>query len=586
MATTAENKTQEKLSPMKALDARFKALADKRSLVDPTTREIAENLLPHRTDFLINGNPDQKDRGRMNQNLLASDAVLAARTCSSGLMANVTNPATPWFALGAQNRSLNKIAAVQGWLYDVNEILLDILENSNFYRQMPSHYYDVLGFGTAVTIIERSVKNLIKFTTLAWGSYVLGVNGDGEVDTIFRDEIYTILNLVCTFCKMDKNGNYDLSNLVKTTAEDFKKGVDGQKVEVTVRHAVYPNPKYDPTRPYGETRQYLSKYWETNQSGNEEVFLREEGFNYFPVMCSRWNVRPGEIYGRDFPAEMVVGDIKQLYKLTEDENYGIEVSMEPPLTGPAAVKDGIIDRSPGGYTPDGGDSRTGIRSLYEVKFNMEFLLKKREELKYIINKGFFVDILLALTNSTKEKTAEESRYIKDESMMEFGPVTQSFQSMLRLLIDVLFDFALDAGMVPPTPPEIAGQPLRPEFIGPFALAQKLSGLGPIERAIHIITAIAEISPAILDKFNVDVTADEISKILHLPPGMINADDVANAIRQHRAQAQAATTSTQDLKNTADAAQTLSETEVNGVPALDKLLSMTRTGAPAPRVNAA
>lgn len=555
-----------------------------RSGPDSFAREVAENLLTRRALFT----ETEKDRDRNNRTILDNTAVLAHRDLTASLVENVISPARPWFALSVGKDDELEAGEAQTWLYRTNQRMYRVLDRSNFYRQMPNHFADVAAFGTAVTLIEPDLVTVVKYTTLSWGTYALGVDGDGNVNTITREDIYTVRQLVPRFCRLMDDGNYDTSNLSYTTRRDWELGGDAHQNKVGVLHVVTENPEYNPALPQSKYKRYKSCYLEINADGKAyepgyDILLKEAGFDYFPALVSRWNVRDKEIYGVDCPAEQAIGDIKQLYKMTDDENHLIDLALDPPLIGPDQLQNEVIQKNPGGFTVDNStNAQAGLRPLFEIKQNAEFLLKKEEEIKEIIKRAFFIDIILSANHLrqtvTGQITATEFQILKEEKFMAFGPVTQSFFQMLRHNIDILFVFMQEQGLIDPPPPEIAGQDLPPIFLSPFALALRLSELAPIERLLGIVAKILEAGyEPIVDKIDLDQLVDVVARILQVPPNIVRPDDVVAEVRTSRAKAQQAQVAAEAAPKMAGAARDLAEIPNNGENMLQDLLAKIASG---------
>lgn len=85
--------------PARLLDAFHEALAE-RSAFEATWREIAALVHPTRAQFLRNG----KARPATRLQVYDSTALLAAENLASGLFGALTNPASRWFRLEAEQQ--------------------------------------------------------------------------------------------------------------------------------------------------------------------------------------------------------------------------------------------------------------------------------------------------------------------------------------------------------------------------------------------------------------------------------------------------------------------------------------------------
>jgi len=108
----------------------------------------------------------------------------------------------------------------------------------------------------------------------------------------------------------------------------------------------------------------------------------------------------------------------------------------------------------------------------------------------------------------------------------------------------------------------------------MAQAQKLIGIGGIERFVGFVGNLAQMRPDALDKADIDQAIDEYGDMLGIPSKIIVPDEQVAAIRQQRAQQQQmqqAAEMAPALAQGAQAAKALSETNVQDVSALTRLI---------------
>lgn len=566
----------------------FNQMLTVRSPLDGWARDVAENLLPNRPRFLVEDN----DTGRRNEGIFDSTPVLACRTAVGGFMEGMVSPASPWVLLGVDDDKLANNPKVKYYLDYVNKKIMRTYDRSNFYREMANHFKDLLSFPSAVTLMEPDEKFCIRLNTLSWGCYVIGVDKNGDVDTIGREEEYTVRQLVPKFCKLMDNGEYDLSNLSIESQNAWQQGetnnAAGRNIKIKVRQMIMPNPAHNPNKPHAKFKKWVSRYFELVPQGVEGKFLRESGFDYFPAIVSRWDTRSQEVYASDCPALQILGDILQLYKNTEDENHLIDLINDPPLIGPDSFNNEPIQKGPGGFTPDNSQNKdAGLRPLFPVASNPTWVKDKKGDIRSIINRGFFVDLFMAVSSLrqsvTGQVTAAEIDALKNEKMVELGPVTQSMFRTLRHCIDVTYILLNEAGELPPPPDELVGHDLPPEFISPFARAQKTALLSLIDKLLAVTAQIAELGDQdILTKVNFDAILDEISRILNLPPDFLRPADVVAQLRQQAAQARQAAQNAESLSSATGAAKNLAQSPTDGNNLLTQLMGLVNGGQIAPK----
>ena len=584
---------QTKLPKFETDNFRFQEMLRLRYPVDAWAREINEYLLTHRLRWLMQSYQTYDSAftydHSFNENIFDSTAVLAIRTASAGWLEGCTSPASPWVALGVKDDAKAKLPPVKQYLDITNKATLAIYDQSNFYTQMLNHFLDYLCLPAAVTLIEKDPKYGLRFTTLSWGCYVLDVDENGDVNTIGREEEYEVRQLVPKFCKMMDNGEYDLSNLTDATADYWRTGTpESLNRRIMVRHIIRPNPDHDPSKPQDIYKKWISRYWEKSAPDESDKYLRQSGYDWFPAIVNRWNSRSQEIYANDCPALQVLSDIKQLYKNTEDQNFHLDKVLDPPLTGPEAFLVDVIQKGPGGFTPDNTtDAEKGLRPLYQITADIKWVNDKIGDLRAIINRGFFVDMFQALSvlrqRMTGQITAAEVDQLKAEKLVELGPNIQGVYRSLRHLIDVTYIIENEMGLIPPAPQMLAGQELPPEFISPFAMAQRAAVLSLYDKLMQTANGMIEAGFEDVKLIvNVRSILEKICKVFNLPWDTLNPEDVVNQMKQQMAAAQQAKTQQEGALAATGAAKNLSQADTGGDNLLTKMLAMSRAGQVAPQ----
>lgn len=155
-----------------------------------------------------------------------------------------------------------------------------------------------------------------------------------------------------------------------------------------------------------------------------------------------------------------------------------------------------------------------------------------------------------------------------------GPVLERLHNeMLSPKIDLTFARIVEAGLLPPPPKELQGVDLKVEFVSTLAQAQKMVGLGSMDRLLGTVAQVAAGSgdPGVWDKIDKDQVIDRYSDMLGVDPSIIVADDKVAIIRSERAQAQAQAAQAQAAPVMAGAARDLASADTSGQNALTDIL---------------
>ncbi len=556
-------------------------LERERSTFKSHWRELSEYILPRRSRFFV---ADQNKGDKRNQKIIDSTATLAVRTLRSGMMGGVTSPARPWFRLTIPDKDLAEFVPVKQWLHTVTTRMTTIFLRSNLYNILPAVYGDLGTFGTGAMLMDQDEEAGIKCYSFPIGSYKIGTDSKGRVRVFWRDFQMTARQIVEKFGQDPEDPRkIDWSNIsdhVKSLyqSKNFESRID-------IAHVILPNDLYNPRLLDSKYKKYASIYYERGTSGEssnqgffaagtQDKFLSEKGYDYFPVLCPRWETTGEDVYGTDCPGMTALGDIKQLQTGEKRGLQAIDKMVNPPMIGPTSLKTQNASILPGDITyVDIRDGMQGFRPAHEVRFDVNSLEVKQQQVRQRISKAFFEDLFLMLANSDRRQiTATEIDERREEKLLALGPVLEQLnQDLLDPLIDNTFMIMESLGEIPPPPDEIAGRDLKVEYISIMAQAQKLVGLGGIERFTNYVGGIAGLHPAILDKVDGDQLVDYYGDLTSIPPGIVRSDDEAKGIREQQAQAQAQAQKAQNAAMAAKTAKDLSQADPAGDNALASVI---------------
>lgn len=571
--------TKDYLYKRKNLELLKQQLLNERSSFEAHWRDLGDFVLPRRPRFYTS---DVNKGDRRNQKIIDSTATLSARTLRSGMMSGITSPARPWFRLTTPDPSLAEYASVKMWLTQCQSILATSFIKSNLYNILPIAYGDLGVFGTApISIQEDFTGNILHFDSFPIGSYSIAKDHMGMVNTFFRIFRMTVSQVVSQFVLFDEKTNEpDWSNVSDYVKTMFEKGQTQEWVEIC--HVIKPNEFHNDKKLESKYKKFYSCYYENGVSSGsnqnyiqrDEKLLSEKGFDYFPILCPRWEVTAEDVYGTSCPGMEALGDIKQL-QLGEKRTFeAIEKMIRPPLQGPSTLKNQSVSQLPGDLTyVDSRDGAAGLRPVHEVQFNIQAMEMKQEQIRSRIRRTFFEDLFLMLANSDRRQiTAREIEERHEEKLLALGPVLEQLnQDLLDPLIDAAFNIHAQRGLLPPPPQELQGVELKVEYVSVMAQAQKLIGLAGIERFSGYIGQMAGFDPGALDKFNVNQAIDVYADITSVPPGIVRTDEEVQSIKEQKAKAQQAQMQQEQAAMAMKGAKELSQTQVGDGNALEMMI---------------
>lgn len=520
-------------------------------------KELVEYMLPRVSRFFTTerGTGGQKK----NTKLAESTAAMALRVMVAGFMSGMTNPSRVWHRLRVADPDLNKFHPVKEWLEESRRRVAEAMLRSNLYTTLPQTYTNLGLVGTDAFAIQPDHRTGFRCYSLPIGSYRLGTDHRGFVDTVYRKVEMSVSQLVGQFGRdkcspgvqsMWDRGNYDV----------FR----------PVVHAVEPNFERNPKAlSSGASMQWLSCYYEEG----EQKELRRKGFERMPVIASRWSVIGEDVYG-DSPGMMALADVKQLQLMQRRKLELIEKNLRPPLVAPSGMKRRKISLIPSDITyadtPAGGQK---VEPLFMPTLSLADLTQEIGITQERIRKVFFADLFLMFAELERGGlTATEVLERKAEKLLGLGPVYLRLNDELfDPLVEWVFWHMFDSGQLPPPPPELEGQEIAVEYISILSQAMRAVGLESLERSSAYLGTIAQASPTVLDNYNFDAMAREHSEMLGLSPHLMFSPEAVKYSRDKTAQQVAMQQSMEMAGQGAQVAKTLSETQLGDNNALAQLM---------------
>ncbi len=529
---------------------RHEALRNERAPWLAHWQELSKLILPASGRFMADGHKPAQFNA-----IYDNTATRAMRTLAAGLMSGMTSPARPWFKLATPDPEMMKYHPVKVWLDEVAKIIHTIFHTSNTYRALHTLYEELAVYGTAASVIEIDYHTIIHHHPLTAGEYSIATNFRGEVDTLYREFDKTVAEVVREF------GYNDVSQAVRTLYDNG--GLDNN---ITLIHAIEPRG----VRSRGKTAKQMpwrSVYLEKNAP--EGHVLRESGYPRFPAVCPRWGVAGGNIYGTS-PGMEALGDIRQLQHQQLRKATAIDYLTNPPLQVPTTMKNYDDALLPGGIVyNDGG---TPITPLWQVQLDLQHLAADMQEVRGRINNAFYADLFLMITNQDTRMTATEVAERHEEKMLMIGPVLERLQNeLLNPMIDIVFDAAMQGGILPPPPQELQGAELSVQLVSILAQAQQAIATNSIDRFTNAVASVAQYKPDVLDRLDADQWVDIYGNALGIDPMLIVPQDKADEARQARAEQQAQAQQQEQMTQMADAAQKLGNTPADGGSVLNNLM---------------
>lgn len=508
-------------------------------------------LAPHRTKWLLS----QEVGSRVNQHIVDPTHVLAHRSYIAGFLEGNTSATRPWFRSGTDDHELNLYPANHDWLDRFTRRCLQVLSSGNYYNAAAIFYGDFGCFNTGSHYIDETPNGLF-FHTLEPGTYYVLNDGFGRAVEMIREFSLTVKALVDYYGVKDPiTGKVRWNNFSPYVKRMYDDSNYTQVIDIC--HQIYMNEDFDPQMPVGgNNRQWVSKTYELGSNKVAEYSAEmspgaasspgdESGEKYLkiayskrqPFIVGKSDSSQNFEYGETGPMTNSLGLVKSLNKKAISKDQALEQIVKPAMQGPANLRKSYITTQANSYVPLDPMSVAkgqGLRPVFEVNPAIQFLVEDVGDLRRLVDKMFYADFLLYLSQNPKTRTATETDAIVKEQQLVIGPNLQSLNWTYNVpVVEFVMDYVLydDPWILDnPVPESLAGKNVKPTFISVFAQAQRAADLPAIRQYIAAVTELGQLNPKVFDKANVDKIMDIYEDRLFLPAGINNPQDQVDAMR--------------------------------------------------------
>lgn len=514
--------------------------------------------MPHRATWILS----QTEGERKNQHIVDGTHLLALRSFVAGFLEGNTSATRPWFRIQARDSARDDDFEAKAWLQHYTERVLSYLSSTNFYDAAGIFYHDFGTVNTGAHYFEVR-ENTFHVHTLIPGSYYVINDAYGEACVLVRDFSLTVKALVDRYGKLDSNGLRDWSNISKNVKKMYMDGNYTQQIDIV--HVIEKNADYDPNNPDDpNNREWLELTYETGSTfgtkGDGDGNGTTSGIDYHENIEGKGKDKYLERYtskrkpfvvgkstttseyGEKGPSLDALGIIKSLNKKAIGKDRALEQILSPALQGPSSLRKSYISHAPNTFVPlDSKAMKAGqkLESVFQISPAIGAVIQDVEDLRKQVDKFYYADFLLYLSQNPKTRTATETSAIVEEQQRVIGPNLQSLNRTYNVpVLEWVMDYVLfeDPYLLPP-PDSLQGQSLKLEFISVFAQAQRAADLPQIDRYMNMVMQVGQLDPKILQKANLDKLADLYEDRLYLPSGLNNPQSKVDAMRE-QAQVQA------------------------------------------------
>ena len=446
---------------------------------------------------------------RKTDKIFDSTGQIAIKEFANRMMGAITPQGTVWAELepglnySKEERQDTEVLRI---LSEINEVLFNYINNSNFYTVMGEAYLD-LALGTAgITVDEGDQDNPLVFGLVNQAEVGYEAGPNGLIENIYRK--------------------------MKRKARNVLRNYPGIKMTPDLKNAIENNPDSDIE--FLECVMFNPKtklYWLVVIFNEEEVWSVNRG-SAAPWIAFRWSVIPGEVRGRG-PALDALQDVKTLNKVEQFALQKAALDLSGLWTG---QDDGLFNPytaqiAPGVIIPVSTNQSTNP-SLQRLDTGAPLNLTQFEvqRMQTAIRTHLFND-LRDPTGPVRSATevAINQRELANRIGASFGRIqNEALTKILNSSVSILQRL----GIVPPF--QIDGADIAVKFTSPLSRAQDMEDLETLQRTVGMTAQLAG-PEMVASGFKLDQFPTYIATKTGVDPELVRSDEEKMAMMRQMAE---------------------------------------------------
>ncbi len=414
-------------------------------------QRISDYVMPRKSE--INTRKTKSIDGFTDQ-IFDTTAIHANTTLAAGQMDFLIGG--KWFDNRAPFEDASDEAKL--WYKRTGEIMMKVINRSNFEMEVHSFFYMRGGFGTAHFHVEEDEEEVIHCKSEDIGTYVIFENSRGVVNKVIVLKEYTPTQLIEEYGEVGRLGNRGITGDLRDRATQKNKDQKDNKIQVLV----WIGPRKASERKAGMMDalnmpiETLHVALDAKDGSKNGTLLRQSGYEEMPDMVSRWAEWSDEVYGY-CPSVEVLPTIRQLNFLEQKQDLLAEIMVDPRLLYPSNL-DGDVSLRAGGVTifdegmPNAKPQEWLTQGRYDV--GQDRITFKRSQ----VDQAFFKDLfqlLTAFNERKRQKTKFEVQEMLVEKVGRFHPTfTRLNTEFSKPFLNRVFGICFRKDLFPEPPEDV------------------------------------------------------------------------------------------------------------------------------------
>ena len=519
-----------------------------RNLYDQQWQEVVDYVFATGGDFTVQSTPGEK-RGIRIFDTLPEDSLDKFTAWHESL---ATPRSQVWHRMKAETEDLETDVDITRWFDEVNRVLFQLRTDprANYYGQMAEVYKGRGAFGNGSMYIEEIPTGAL-YRSCPIQNVWISLDHHRNVDTVFYAYKLTAKAAVQRWGK-------------ESLPEEMVGSLESNPFrEYEFIHVVGPRLGVNWTK----LQKHRLPIESVDLSLTGKCIVDEGGFHEMPYLYSRYEVMPGEVYGRG-PAMKVLPSVKTLNEMMRIHLTAGHRVAEPPLLLQQDGLAGLGGRrprlNPGGLNWGGLDMNGNPRIVpltTDARLDITDVLMDR--VRSMILSAFKVNLFDILVDRPQQTATEVLERAREKGIL-VGPLIGQFQSdFLAKQISREFGIARRQGRIPPPPQRLidAGFRYDVSYDTDATRYQKAQDGLSVIRTLETAAPMLQLDPSLIDVLKGEETVQYLAQVNGVPPKLIRSLPELKKMREAQAAANAqadaleqAVPATQAVKNLAQAEQ--------------------------------
>lgn len=500
---------------------------------------------------------------------------------AAGFSVHLTSPARKWFELTTARplADMTQEHELDESLELLTDAVREVFSASGIYQELDKLYEHLMAFGTACLLLLPNPRalgyNLIKATTLRFGTYALGIGADGQVNRVSRKFEFTA-NQLCE--------EFGRARLPETVLRSVREG-RGADSRFVVTNLIEPNRVGDVWDDCAEAcglpqeMTYRSIYLpDWSEPGFELLDVR--GIPCNPIIAPRMEKEAGDVWGRGRGVD-ALPLARALAALREDA-----INITGNISDPALFVDTSLQGQPlrlerGGitYYPMAEGRQPTIPAI-PVNQSLQGITELTQDVRNELAETLLVTrfaVIDALKANPGVKTATEVQQLVRENLGLLGPIVTGLDSELldplvgtvaQLTILAAQDEGIDLSKMAP----VLDTGMKIVYVGEIHQALKAGNISALTNLAQFVAGLMQATqdPSVADNLRKDEAVREFADAVGANKRTLSSPEEMAQTRKARAQQAQQTAALAMAREGAGAAK-------DGASAISTLRAMQETG---------